>query len=78
MIITNKIKCNYCGDVITSTFRHDFQVCSCGRVAVDGGYDYLKRNFHEPNDFTDLSIVTEDDRAFTALNERQKHDKTVD
>ena len=42
-IIKNAAKCNYCGDVIESTYRHDFQTCSCGRVSVDGGHDYLRR-----------------------------------
>ena len=32
-IITNKIKCKKCGDVIESTHRHDFKLCKCGAVA---------------------------------------------
>ena len=42
-IITNKIRCKKCGDVIESTHRHDFKFCKCGVVAVDGGKDYLRR-----------------------------------
>ena len=42
-IITNKIKCLKCGDVIESVSRHDFKYCSCGACAVDGGKDYLRR-----------------------------------
>lgn len=42
-IIVNKIKCNKCGDIIESTHRHDFKICKCGAVAVDGGHDYLRR-----------------------------------
>ena len=42
-IITNKIKCNKCGDIIESFSVHDFKFCKCGAVAVDGGHDYLKR-----------------------------------
>lgn len=57
MIIKNCIKCKSCGDIIISTHRHDFKRCSYGRVAVDGGYDYLKRCFTDsPNDFEELSI----------------------
>lgn len=60
MIIKNKIRCNSCGDEIESKHRHDFVWCSCGRVAVDGGHDYLKRSFTDsPNDFTDLSLMKE-------------------
>ena len=43
-IITNKIQCKKCGDVIESTHRHDFKFCKCGAVAVDGGKDYLRRS----------------------------------
>lgn len=42
-ILTNTIKCNKCEDIITSKHRHDFQYCSCGAIAVDGGNSYLKR-----------------------------------
>ena len=42
-IIVNKIKCKKCGDVIESTYRHDFKFCKCGAVAVDGGHEYLRR-----------------------------------
>lgn len=55
MIIKNCIKCKSCGDVIISTHRHDFKRCSCGRVAVDGGHDYLKRSFtNDSNDYEEL------------------------
>ena len=58
MIIKNCIKCKSCGDIIISTYRHDFKRCSCGRVAVDGGYDYLKRSFtNDSNDYEELSII---------------------
>lgn len=45
MIITNKIKCKNCGDIIESKNVHDFKWCACGNCAVDGGRDYIKRNF---------------------------------
>ena len=55
-IITNKAKCNICGDVIESRHRHDFKTCSCGNVSVDGGLDYLKRNYRKGQDsYTELS-----------------------
>lgn len=57
-IITNKIRCNSCLEEIESTHVHDFKFCSCGRVAVDGGHDYLKRSFtSSPDDYTDLSVT---------------------
>ena len=42
-IISNKIKCKKCGDVIESKSTNDLKRCSCGAVAVDGGKEYLKR-----------------------------------
>lgn len=36
----NAIKCKRCGDVVESKARHDFKVCSCGCVFVDGGLGY--------------------------------------
>ena len=57
-IIVNKIKCNKCGDIIESTHRHDFKFCKCGAVAVDGGYDYLRR-FGDLDSYEDLSVTEE-------------------
>ncbi len=39
----NRAMCRSCGEVIESLHRHDMVYCSCGKVAVDGGYDYHKR-----------------------------------
>lgn len=44
-IVSNKIKCKHCGDIIESKSVHNFVTCSCGKVSVDGGHDYLKRCF---------------------------------
>ena len=58
-IIRNAIKCKHCGDVIESTYCHNFVTCSCGCCSVDGGLDYLRRCFKnsEEEDFIDLSEV---------------------
>lgn len=53
-IRTNKIKCRKCGDIIESINVQDFNWCSCGAVAVDGGREYLRRVGNE-NDFEELS-----------------------
>lgn len=61
-IIRNAIKCNTCGDVIESTYTHDFVQCSCGRVFVDGGHEYLRRGYTDSmDDFTDLSKYKKED-----------------
>lgn len=59
-IIRNAIRCNICGDVIESTYRHDYVICRCGACAVDGGHDYLRRSFKEKGCYTDLSEVERD------------------
>lgn len=62
MIIRNKIKCKFCGDIIESKSRHDFKFCSCGKCAIDGGHDYLNRSFSGDNPeecFEDLGVVIE-------------------
>ena len=57
IIIRNAIRCNHCGDVIESTFRHDYKTCRCGCVAVDGGHDYLRRCCKSKQDYTELSVT---------------------
>ena len=56
-IIKNQVKCLKCGAIIESKNRHDFVTCSCGNVSVDGGKDYLRRTFHNKDDYEELSIV---------------------
>ena len=59
-IKVNKGKCNRCGDIIESKFRHDFKWCSCDTVFVDGGKDYLRRG-GDFEDFEELSEFFEDE-----------------
>ena len=59
-IISNKIKCKKCGDIIESKSTNDYKRCSCGAVAVDGGKDYLKRIGKEEDyiEFSNLKQTT--------------------
>ena len=60
-IVRNAIRCKACGDVIESKTEHDFHTCSCGRVSVDGGHNYLRRTFTESmDDFEECSQVVEE------------------
>lgn len=61
IIIRNAVRCNHCGDVIDSNYTHDFKACCCGKVAVDGGHDYLRRCAASKNDYTELSEMIEVD-----------------
>ena len=58
-IIRNAIQCNNCGDIIESTYRHEYVECKCGACAVDGGHDYLRRCFKDKGCYTDLSETVE-------------------
>ena len=64
-ILLNVAQCKKCKDVIVSRTTHDFRVCSCGNLAVDGGNSYLKRSF-KTKDWTELSIY-KDENSETLL-----------
>jgi hypothetical protein len=36
------VTCNSCGDEIYSRATHDYHTCSCGSIAVDGGFEYTR------------------------------------
>jgi len=38
-------ECPTCGDLIFSRARHDYHNCSCGEIAIDGGFDYVRMAF---------------------------------
>lgn len=43
-----RIRCKRCGDVIQSTYVHDFKYCTCKAFFVDGGGDYLRFGGERP------------------------------
>lgn len=66
-IITNKIQCKHCGEIIESKSIHNFVTCKCGTCSVDGGHYHLSRSYkHTPEqDYIELSEVEEvDDEYF--------------
>ena len=60
-VIKNAIQCNLCGDIIESTYRHNFVECSCKACFVDGGHDYQRIGYAEEGCFTNLSVYEEVD-----------------
>jgi len=60
----NKARCQLCNDIIESKSVHDYVTCSCGKLSVDGGKDYLKRSAKEHGEWEELSTY-EDNEAFT-------------
>lgn len=71
-VIVNKIRCKKCGDIIESTHRHDFKICKCGAVAVDGGHDYLRRS-GDLDGYEELSVTEKLDIDFSSVR-RKKND----
>ena len=61
-IIYNMAKCAHCGTELISQYRWDFKFCKCGRIAVDGGRDYIKR-IGKPEDIIELSMFEENNDA---------------
>lgn len=57
-VIVNKVRCKSCDDIIESKHRHDFVYCKCGKIAVDGGKEYLRR-VGDLKNYEDLSVTTE-------------------
>ncbi len=62
MAIQNEIECRKCGERIYSGYRHDFKVCSCGSVGVDGGLAYLRRmgnrdDYIEHSTYTKTKVI---------------------
>lgn len=59
-ILSNRVKCKKCGEIIESKSVHNFVTCSCGNVSVDGGLCYLKRSFKPDGPgFEELSVYEE-------------------
>ena len=63
-IISNKIQCKHCGEIIESKRIHEFVTCKCETCSVDGGHYHLSRSYKNSpeEDFIELSEVEEDNR----------------
>ena len=57
-IIVNKIQCKKCKDIIESKHVHDFKLCTCKSIAIDGGLEYLRRvgNFEDIIELSEFEI----------------------
>ena len=62
-IISNKIQCKHCGEIIESKSVHNFVTCKCGACSVDGGLYYLRRCYKTSKEAycIELSVVEEMD-----------------
>lgn len=74
-LITNKVRCKLCGDVIESRSRHDFRMCSCGKTGVDGGLDYTRRIFfsEDPDEcYEEFSVFMDENGNLVKEVDQQK------
>ena len=75
-IVSNQIRCLFCGDEPYSTTRHNYKTCKCGKVAVDGGQAYLRRAFvadMAPDEcYKDISIVISQKAINMIVDELEK------
>ena len=63
-IISNKIQCKHCGEIIESKHIYEFVTCKCETCSVDGGHYHLSRSYKNSpeEDFIELSEVEEDNK----------------
>jgi hypothetical protein len=54
--VRHAIQCKKCSDTIESKHPHDFKMCSCGAVGVDGGIDPGNRILGNQSDYEDRSV----------------------
>lgn len=77
-LITNKIRCKFCGDIIESRSVHDFVRCRCGKCSTDGGHEYAQRSFitENPEDtYEDLSTyVNPETGEIVPVNQASEND----
>ena len=71
-IIINRIKCAHCGDILVSNNRNDLKFCSCKKVGIDGGREYLRRIFDDKFDYFDLSESIKIDEDYIVVYKELK------
>ncbi len=54
-LVANKALCLHCDEVVESKHRHDYVMCSCRSIGVDGGTDYIRR-IGDPSDYVDMCV----------------------
>lgn len=76
-LVSNKIRCKFCGDIIESFKVHDFKRCRCGKCSIDGGLEYAQRSFEteKPEDtYEDLSTYIDEDGKLVYAKDANKDD----
>lgn len=67
-IYSNAAKCLECNTVVRSKNRHDFTMCPCGALAVDGGSWYAKRMTNgEYEELAEIYADVKDNRSIESV-----------
>lgn len=64
VVVVNKAQCRLCGDILESTYTHDYKRCGCGEIAVDGGKSYRKRSAKDLGNIIELSETYEQEVTY--------------
>lgn len=67
-----KLKCLECGDTIESTHRHEFVRCSCQSCFVDGGTEYFRIGWSDPEKCIEIMEDGSEVLLSDSLKDRQK------
>lgn len=58
-IVLNRAKCLDCNDIITSYHVHDYVTCSCKKLSVDGGTEYISRSYVDKTKFENMNVYSD-------------------
>ncbi len=77
--LSNQVRCLICHDTPYSSHRHDYVMCKCGNVGVDGGMS-CQRIIYKDDEWTDMSIhmLERDYDELKALLKEPLHNEDAD
>ena len=71
-MIIKAYRCKTCEDILFSRAKHDYRTCSCGKVAVNGGIEFLQvRSMNQYPEKVELDIDITEEELFADWNSRR-------
>ena len=65
-------RCKVCEDILFSRAKHDYRTCSCGKISVNGGIEYLRvTSTNQFPDKVDLDVDVTEEELFADWNSRR-------
>jgi hypothetical protein len=56
--VRHAVHCKLCSDTLQSNHRHDFKMCSCGSIGIDGGLEPGNRILGDPENIEPRSMYS--------------------